>query len=121
MIPAFLLGLVATQPGFTSVRIQPQLGNLTQAAGKVPTVRGPIEIAVTQPGGDPLRMTLHVVLPGGVTAELRLPATPPAAEQPLAGAPTVCVNGVATAATRHGHAMAVTGLRGAVSASLTCE
>jgi hypothetical protein len=121
MIPIFLLGLVATQPGFASVKIQPQLGNLTQAAGKVPTVRGPIEIAVSQPGGDPLRMKLHVILPGGVLAELRLPATSHAAEQSPAGAPTMCVNGVATAATRYGHTISVTGLRGAVSASFNCE
>eukprot|EP01043_Picozoa_sp_COSAG02_P038507 COSAG02_NODE_2976_length_7633_cov_2.195248_5_plen_345_part_00 len=121
MIPTFLLGLVATQPGFRNVRISPQLGNLTQAAGTIPTVRGPVKIAVTQPEGNPLRMKLQVILPGGMAAELRLPAAQSEATAMDGRAPMVCVNGVYVLGTNHGHLVSVTAVQGTVSASLKCE
>ena len=82
-----LLGIVATSPGFQHVRIQPQLGTLASARGTLPTVRGPISVAVAQPGGDPLQMSVNVTVPGGVLATLHLPADPQSRD------PTICVNG----------------------------
>ena len=116
MIPQFLLGLLATAPGFARVKIQPQLGKLLNAQGKIPTIKGPIEIAVTQPGGDPLRMQVHVLLPGSVIAEVWLPTTTTTSTTTT----TLCVNGASVTAIDHGHSLAVNGISGEVTVSADC-
>ena len=90
IIPTQLLGITATSIGFASVRIKPQLGALASAAGKLPTVRGPIAVSVRQPGGEPQRMVVQVAVPGGVEASVWLPAPSPLAP---GAAATLCVDG----------------------------
>lgn len=117
-IPRWLLGVTATQPGFARVRIQPQLGGLVEAAGKVPTLRGPIELSVARPHPteEPLQMVVRARLPGGVLADVWLPVNGTA----RTAASTLCVNGVAMPATDHGYALSVSDLKGIVTVSVVC-
>ena len=118
-IPRYLLGVTATQPGFAYVRIQPQLGGLVEAAGRVPSLRGPIEVSVAQPAADPLRMVVHARLPGGVRADVWLPAA--ATTRAATDASMLCVNGVTRPAMNHGYALSVSGLKGVVTVSSDCR
>ena len=45
VIPAYMLGITATSPAFATMCIRSQLGTLTEAAGKLPTIRGPIVVS----------------------------------------------------------------------------
>lgn len=71
LLPAFVLGVNPTSPGYRTVEIRPALGNLAWAQGTVPTPHGPIEIKISadEPG--------HVVVPPGITATLHLPGRAP--------------------------------------------
>jgi hypothetical protein len=71
LIPRFVLGLRPVTAGFGHILIQPQLGKrLTYAQGIVPTIRGPVGIAVSN---TPTNFELLLNLPGNVTATVMLP------------------------------------------------
>ncbi|MBX3744085.1 MAG: family 78 glycoside hydrolase catalytic domain [Verrucomicrobiae bacterium] len=71
LLPRFVLGVEPLQPGWTLARIRPHPAHLRYAAGKVPTPRGPIEVAwERQPN---FRLTL--TLPQTIAARVELPAT----------------------------------------------
>lgn len=72
VLPRFLLGVTPLTPGFGRARIRPQPASLTQVAGTVPTIRGPIRISWNHPAG--LAPTLEVSLPGNMQADVQLPA-----------------------------------------------
>jgi len=71
LLPAHILGISPTSPGYRTVDIRPALGDLAWAQGVVPTPHGPIEIKVSahEPG--------HVVVPPGLTATLHRPDRAP--------------------------------------------
>jgi len=72
LIPRFVLGLRPLTAGFGQILIQPQLGKtLTYAEGVVPTIRGPVGIAVSNAPGQ---FQLLLNIPGNVTATVMLPA-----------------------------------------------
>ncbi len=70
LLPRFVLGVQASQPGWESALIQPRLSGLTHAKGKVPTPRGPIQVAWQRAP----QFSLQVSLPAGVTATVVLPS-----------------------------------------------
>lgn len=61
---ATLLGIRPAEPGFRSVVIEPALGRLKHASGRVPHPRGPIEVRLQRAGDTGL--TGSVDLPSGV-------------------------------------------------------
>ncbi len=72
IIPRKLLGVEPIEPGSSRIRIKPQIGNLTEADGIVPTIRGPVGVTVHNPPDGSYR--LSVSIPANVTAELSIPA-----------------------------------------------
>ncbi len=65
-----LMGVEPLTPGFETVRIRPQPASLTSAAVKVPTIRGPVEVAWRRDGAA---FELTVALPANTRAEVWLP------------------------------------------------
>jgi alpha-L-rhamnosidase len=70
LLPLRVLGVEATERGFTKVRIAPQPGDLTWAEGKVPTPLGPISVKWTKAGQ---KFSLELTLPPGCIGEVVLP------------------------------------------------
>ena len=73
LIMRWLLGVRAAAPGFASVLIQPQPGPLSQAQGVVPTLRGPVAVALAQALGPGAWFAVNVSIPGGVQGRVCLP------------------------------------------------
>jgi hypothetical protein len=71
LLPAHILGVTPASPGFGSVIIRPDLGDLSWAEGEIPTPHGPIHVALDVAGAG------EVELPREVTGTLYLPARPP--------------------------------------------
>ncbi len=74
----WLFGVRPTTPGFATVVIQPQPGDLPSGNATLPSLRGPIAVAFTQavtPAQPraPSQFTLKVSLPGAVVARVCLP------------------------------------------------
>jgi hypothetical protein len=65
---ATVLGVRPAEPGFKSVRVQPHLGPLQRAEGRVPHPLGVIEVRLVRTGGDGLRA--EVILPTGLEGRL---------------------------------------------------
>ena len=65
-----LFGIRATEPGWRSIVVKPQPGNLSWASIRVPSLRGPVEAAFNQTSCG-FNLTLR--LPGGVQADACLP------------------------------------------------
>jgi hypothetical protein len=72
VIPRKLVGIEPIEPGFGKVRIRPQLGPLTEASMKLPTIRGDIVVKIENRPGQPY--TMDLTLPANVTGEVVLPA-----------------------------------------------
>lgn len=70
LLPAHILGVTPTSPGYRTVDLRPALGDLEWAEGVVPTPLGDIRIKL-QNG-----LRGEVELPEGVTATLHLPDRP---------------------------------------------
>jgi hypothetical protein len=70
LLPRFVLGAQPIAAGWRRARIRPTPGSLTRAAGTVPTPRGPVQIAWTRDAAFHLTLTV----PGGVSAQVELPA-----------------------------------------------
>jgi alpha-L-rhamnosidase len=70
LLPRFVLGARPLSAGWRQVRVRPSPGALTRAAGTVPTPRGPIQIEWTRDAAFRLALTV----PGGVSAQVELPA-----------------------------------------------
>ena len=71
LLPRFVLGVQALEPGWQHAVIRPHLGGLTSAKGKVPTPHGPINV---QWENESL-FKISIALPAGVEAKLELPAS----------------------------------------------
>jgi hypothetical protein len=90
LLPRFVLGARPLAPGWTRTLVRPHPGALTSAEGRIPTPRGPV--AVRWEKRDRFRM--HLGLPPGTSAQLRLPAAE--------GTAGVWVDGNPVAAARDG-------------------
>ena len=70
LIPRFVLGVRPLTAGYGQILIQPQLGKtLSFVQGTVPTIRGPVSVAVT----NGAVYQLAVTIPGNVTASILVP------------------------------------------------
>jgi hypothetical protein len=67
-------GIEPTSPGFRTFRVAPQLGFLTEASTTVASVNGEISVSVSTKGR---KMTIHVNVPEGVSAEVVFPKGKP--------------------------------------------
>lgn len=81
LLPRYVLGVQALQPGWKQAVIRPHPGSLESASGKVPTPNGPVLVEWKQAQG----FKLSVKLPEGMTAHVELPA--------VKGTKEVLVNG----------------------------
>jgi hypothetical protein len=101
IIPRCLMGIEPLEPGFARTRIRPQPGPLQQAAMRLPTIRGPIEVAIRQEPGH-FRMRLR--LPANLVAEVHIPADRPEAVME-GGLPACQAPGVSFLRMDGGHAV----------------
>lgn len=68
-----LMGVEPTSPGFETFQIKPQLGSLTSASLKTPTIKGSVSVTFDK---TDTTTTLKVSVPGGTTANIYVPADP---------------------------------------------
>jgi len=71
IVPRYLLGVRPLEPGFGKALVRPMPGPLKRAKSTIPTIRGPIEVAVENSPGESFR--LQVTLPVNMTAKVELP------------------------------------------------
>lgn len=72
LLPAKILGVTPTAPGYREVAILPALGDLAWAKGEIPTPHGIIRVNLTGPA------TGEITLPVGITGTLQLEGRPAA-------------------------------------------
>ncbi len=70
IIPRKLVGVEPIEPGCAKIRIKPQLANLNDVEAIVPTIRGTVEIKISQTD----KYLLEVRIPGNVHADVYIPA-----------------------------------------------
>ncbi len=70
-LPAHVLGVTPTSPGYRTVDIRPALGDLAWAEGSIPTPLGEIRVSVRNP------LSGRVVLPPGICGTLHIPGRSP--------------------------------------------
>ncbi|WP_019634189.1 family 78 glycoside hydrolase catalytic domain [Actinomadura atramentaria] len=68
VIARHVLGVRITEPGAAGIEVRPRPGDLTRAAGRVPTIRGPVSVALER--RNPRAYRLDVDVPPGVTARV---------------------------------------------------
>ncbi|MGC9452427.1 MAG: alpha-L-rhamnosidase C-terminal domain-containing protein [Oceanipulchritudo sp.] len=81
-IPRWVMGVRPVDPGFSTILVQPHLGELEWIDGKVPTPVGPVEVRVNRDAGSALtaaikappgcRVRIELPLPEGASGNLRL-------------------------------------------------
>ena len=76
LLPAKILGVTPTAPGYREVAIRPALGDLAWAEGEIPTPHGIIRVKLAGP------TTGEITLPAGITGTLQLEGRKPV---PLVG------------------------------------
>ena len=62
-----VLGVDSSGAGFSTVRVEPHLGTITEVAGRVPHPRGVVEVSLKRTGDT---LAADVTLPDGITGEL---------------------------------------------------
>lgn len=70
IIPRRLMGVEPIEPGWSKLRVKPQIGSLEWAEVKVPTIRGAVLASVKQKVGS---YSLEVEIPSGCEAEVWIP------------------------------------------------
>ncbi|GAB4021502.1 hypothetical protein GCM10028808_66560 [Spirosoma migulaei] len=65
-----LMGIETIAPGFETFQIKPQLGSLTYASLKAPTIKGNISVTFRK---QITQATMDIVIPGGTTAYVYMP------------------------------------------------
>ncbi len=66
-----LMGVEPLTPGFEKIRIKPQLGTLTSASLKTPTVKGMVSVTIKKTSQE---NSMDVVIPGNTVADVYVPA-----------------------------------------------
>ena len=140
LIPWLLFGLRCLTPGCSELRVQPAVGSLREASYTLPTVKGPVEVRVTQDAlhastaAEGSHVEVALVLPVGIDASVALArgagakATTPTSPaddrigggrgddtraRPVAGPALVLVNGATWGSVRsEGAHLVAFGLRG---------
>jgi alpha-L-rhamnosidase len=74
VVPQDLFGISPLTPGWGTVLIAPQPGNLASGTFTAPTARGPVTESFTQQGGG---ITVTVTIPTTATAQVALPGVQP--------------------------------------------
>jgi alpha-L-rhamnosidase len=72
IIPRKLIGIKPVEPGFKKIRIKPQLGDLTAASLKLPTIRGNVFVDIEVQEGQ---LFLKAKIPANTSASIFLPTT----------------------------------------------
>jgi alpha-L-rhamnosidase len=85
VVPDDLFGIAPLTPGWSSILIAPQPGNLTSGSVTVPTARGQVAETFTTPSGGPASMT--VTIPTTATARVALPGVQPGQQVTVDGTP----------------------------------
>ncbi len=94
LVAWFLMGIRPLTPGFGSVAVRPQPGDLARGAFVLPTIRGPVAVDFSQTAGG-ATFSLSVTLPGSVVASVAVPLP---ARGAVAGELCLRVDGAAAAA-----------------------
>jgi alpha-L-rhamnosidase len=89
VVPAYLFGISPLAPGWSTILIRPQPGNLTSGSATMPTARGQVTVAFTNPSGG--AFTATVTIPAAATGEVALPG--------VSAGQQVLVDGTAVTAT----------------------
>lgn len=71
IIPRYVLGVKPRSPGFKEIWIRPQVGTLTHAKGRIPTVRGFVDVEVNQQPGASYELTFSI--PANTKAWVSIP------------------------------------------------
>lgn len=71
IIPRYVLGVKPHKPGFKEIAIRPQIGSMEHVTGRVPTVRGFVDVDVKQQPGVNYELTFSI--PGNTTAWVSIP------------------------------------------------
>ena len=71
LLPAHILGVTPTAPGYREVALRPDLGDLAWAEGEIPTPHGDIRVSLSGPAAG------EFTLPAGVTGTLHRPGRAP--------------------------------------------
>lgn len=87
LIPRKLMGIEPIEPGFSKVRIRPQIGSLTKASIRFPSPKGPILLSILRP--DAATWQASVTVPAGCAAEFHLPPHDQATLKLSSGAPRI--------------------------------
>ncbi len=72
IIPRFIAGVEPIEPGFSTFRIKPNTASLRSLDATVPTIRGPIKVAIRV---DESQYRLNCTIPANTTAEVHIPAS----------------------------------------------
>ncbi len=84
VLPAYVLGVRALEPGFSRILIEPRPADLQWASGDVPTPHGPVRVSWSR---EPEQFRLQIQIPEGCTARASLPPGTPRAKVELDGRP----------------------------------
>ena len=71
IIPRYVLGVKHRLPGFKEIWIKPQVGGLTRVKGRVPTIRGFVDVEVRQQPGAAYELAFSI--PANTTAWVSIP------------------------------------------------
>ena len=66
LIPRGLMGIIPLEAGFSKIQIKPQIGALSSASIKLPTLKGPVSLSVTKGS----TYEISVTIPSGATAKV---------------------------------------------------
>jgi hypothetical protein len=89
VVPQYLFGISPLAPGWSSILIHPQPGNLASGSATMPTPRGQVTVTFTHSPGD--SFTATVTIPPTASAQVALPA--------VSAGQQVLVDGTAVTAT----------------------
>jgi len=71
IIPRRLMGVTPLEPGFGRIQIKPQVGSLSSASLKTPTIRGPVYVTFNQQTEGAISLTVKI--PANTTTDVYVP------------------------------------------------
>ena len=87
-IARYLLGVRPLKPGFADMLIAPRPGSLESIEGRVPTIRGPVDVSVKQIPGSSMQIRLSIPGNANATVSLKVPDGHTATAMRLNGKPS---------------------------------
>ncbi len=70
LLPHQFLGVAPLEPGWDRILIRPQIADVPQASGVVPTIKGPVSLQIRQKGE---RYQLKLALPSNTQSSIQIP------------------------------------------------